>query len=263
MSDVFGLDNRKEYDHQETRSLLADVREFFQSRLKIIVSEWITPKTSVDKNENSSIAAIFYIEKAAEPIYNECNGYDDLNGILSLFEERLNDLLDSLDDLLDNNRDMDDETKKSLDSYANAIEKCMNVYGTQKRKRAAKFKELPTVEELREELQRLFSEIIDKYIIVLFDALYERIHNGAGPVYELVVSEINTFLSVNGVYTLNVSAGDRLDPEYMEPTQDSAENFTEDFNKFETIDEIRRYPYVFADDVKIVDGLARIWRRRD
>lgn len=263
MSELFELDSSKKYDHQETRSLLADVRNFYQSKLKIIIPEWITPKASADQNENSSIAEIFYIEKAAEPIYAECNGYDDLNGILRLFEERLNELLDGLDHLLDNNSDMDDETRNSLESYADAIEKCGNVYGTQKRKRAAKFKELSTVNELREELQQLFSEMIARYIVVLFDALYERIHNGAGPVYALVVKEINTFLAANGVYTRMVSAGEKLDPEYMEPTPDSSENITEDFSKFDVIDEIRRYPYVFADDVKIADGLARIFRRKD
>ena len=54
-----------------------------------------------------------------------------------------------------------------------------------------------------------------------------------------------------------------IEPEFMEPTMDSAENYTEDFNKFDTIDEIRRYPYLFTDGAKIIDGQAKIWRRKD
>ena len=58
-------------------------------------------------------------------------------------------------------------------SYASAIEKCLNVYNTQKRRRSAKFKELTTVDDIRDELRLLFGEIIANYIIaVLFDALY-------------------------------------------------------------------------------------------
>ena len=118
--------------------------------------------------------------------------------------------------------------------------------------------------DLREELQRLFSEIIANYIIVvLFDALYERINNGAGPIYEMVVREINSFLAQNGIYTRKIFVGEKIEPEFMEPTMDSAENYTEDFNKFDTIDEIRRYPYLFTDGAKIIDGQAKIWRRKD
>lgn len=264
VADTIMFDKDKEYDHQETKRLLEEVRCFFQSDLKVIVPEWITDKESVAGEVNDGSVKIFYINKTEEPVYAVCNGYADVKGILGLFEDRLNGLLDSMDELIDNNADLDDESKKSLDSYASAIEKCLNVYNTQKKRRMAKLKEISTVSELREELQQLFSEIIANYIIaVLFDALYERINNGAGPIYEVVVREINSFLSSNGVYTKKVSVGEKIDPEFMEPTPDSSENYTDDFNKFDTIDEIRRYPYLFADGSKIIDGQARIWRRKD
>ena len=262
MTNEMMFDTNKEYDHQETKNLLAGVRDFFQSKLKVIVPEWISLGRVVYKDTAVGAIAAFCIEKTADPIYAACNRFDDIRDILGLFEERLNDLLDSMDNLLDNNVDLDEESKKSLESYAGAIEKCLNVYNTQKKRRAAKFKELSTVDEIRDELQQLFSEIIANYIItVLFDALYERIHNNAGLIYELVVKEVNKFLAVNGVYTKIVSVGHKIEPEYMEATTDSAENFTDDFNKFDTIDEVRRYPYMFADGVKIIDGQARIWRR--
>jgi len=128
----------------------------------------------------------------------------------------------------------------------------------------SRFKELSTVEELREELRQLFSEIISNYVItVLFDGLYERVKNNSGQIYEMVVNEVNEFLTVNGVYTRLVSVGEPIDPEYVEPTMDSVENYTTDFQKFDTIDEIYRYPYLFSDGIKITDGRARIWRRRD
>ncbi len=264
MTNEIMFDTSKEYDHQETKNLLAGVRDFFQSKLRVIVPEWISAKKNENKEAADGAITSFYIDKTVEPIYANCNGYDDVRDILSCFEDRLNDLLDSMDDLLDKNTELDDESKRSLESYAGAIEKCLNVYNTQKKRRATKFKELSTVDEIRDELQQLFGEIIANYIIaVLFDALYERINNNSGPIYEMVVKEVNNFLVVNGVYTKSISVGDRIEPEYMEPTTDSAENFTDDFNKFDTIDEIRRYPYLFADGVKIIDGQARIWRRKD
>lgn len=263
MEELAVLRADKEYDHQKSKKLLKDVREFFQSKLRMIVPEWITKKETVAKDATVGVVEAFYIEKAADPIYKNCNGYDDLAGILDLFDERLNTLLDNMDDLLDKNNDLDDETKKSLDDYAKAIYKCVNVYTTQRKRQMAKFKELSTVGEIQDELRQLFSNIINKYIVVLFDGLYERESNNAGPVYGMVISEINHFLAENGVQTKVVKSGEMLDPEYMEPTQDSAENFTDDFQKFERIDEIRRYPYVFTDGTKICDGCARIWRRKD
>ena len=167
-----------------------------------------------------------------------------------------------MDALLDNNEELDKDIKASLKSYANAIDKCMSVYSVQKRRQ--KFMEMSTVDELREGVRQFLCDIISKYIIVvLIDALYERINNGAGQVYILAAKEINSFLAKIGVYTKNVMKGEKIDPEYMEPTTDSAENFTEDFNKFDTIEEIRRYPYYFSDGFKIIDGQSRIWRRKD
>lgn len=264
MENMVKLDENKQYDHQKTKRLLEEVRDFFQRKLKIIVFECVSPKDTASENNVNDAAAIFCIEKDKEPIYAACNGCGDLDRILGSFETELNDLLNNMDDLLDNNKDLDDEIKDSLESYANAIDKCINIYGRQKKKQAAKLIEMSTIDELREGICQLFSEIISKYIImVLIDALYERINNGAGQVYELAAKEINAYLAKLGVYTKNVTKGEKIDPEYMEPTADSAENFTEDFNKFDTIDEIRRFPYYFSDDSKIIDGQARIWRRKD
>lgn len=263
MEDLAVLRADKEYDHHESKNLLKEVRDFFQSKLRIIVPEWITKKEDVAEDVSVGIVETFFIEKATDPIYKKCNGYDDLAGILDLFDERLNTLLDNMDDILDKNNDLDDDTKKSLDDYATAIDKCVNVYTTQRKRQMAKFKELSTVGEIQDELRQLFSNIISKYIVVLFDGLYERASNNAGPVYGMVISEINHFLAENGVQTKAVKPGEILDPEYMEPTPDSAENFTDDFQKFDRIDEIRRYPYMFTDGAKICDGCAKIWRRKD
>lgn len=264
MEDLMVLKNDKEYDHQETKSLLAKVRELFQTKLRIIVPEYVTEKEEQTDQVNNGFIGAFYIEEGADAIFSACSQFDDLEGILDLFESRLNELLDSMDDLLDKNTNLDNESRKSLDSYASAIEKCVSVYGIQRRKRMAKFKRLNSVPEIQDELRQLFTEIVANYIIaVLFDALYERIKNNSGMVYEMVVREVNGFLSQNGIYTKYVNVGDAIDPEYMEPTSDSSENFTDDYQKFEKIDEIRRYPYMFKGGYKVADGYARIWRRKD
>lgn len=264
MEDLMVLKNDKKYDHQETKSLLAKVRDFFQTKLRIIVPECVTEKEEQTDQVNNSFIEAFAIAEGADAIFSACNGFDDLEGILDLFEGRLNDLLDGMDDLLNKNTDLDDESKKSLDSYASAIDKCITVYGIQRRKRMARFKELNSVAELQDELRQLFTEIVSNYIIaVLFDALYERIKNNSGTVYEMVVREVNEFLAQNGIFTKHVNVGDAIDPEYMEPTSDSSENYTDDYQKFEKIDEIRRYPYMFKGGYKVADGYARIWRRKD
>lgn len=254
----------KEYDHQESKRLLDEVREFFQNKLKIIVPEFISQeKTEKNIAEFGEAIRLFYIEKVEEPIYTKCKGFDDISKTLNLFEEGLNDLIKSIDSLIDNNIDkLDSDSEKSLESYTKVIEKCIIVYDRQRNIREEKFKQLSNANEIQEGIKQLFSEIIANYIItVLLDALYERINNNSGIVFELTLKEINKFLSSNGVYTKDVLVGDKIESEYMEPTIDSAENFTKDFNKFDTIDEIRRYPYMFTDESKIIDGQVRIWRQ--
>ena len=264
MEDLMVLKNDKEYDHQETKRLLIKVRDFFQTKLRIIVQERVTEKEEQANQVNNGFIEMFFIEEGADAIFSVCSQFGDLEGILDLFESRLNGLLDSIDDLSDKNTNLDDESKNSLYSYASAIEKCVSVYKNQRRKRMAKFKELNSVSEIQDELRQLFTEIVANYIIaVLFDALYERIKNNSGTVYEMVVKEVNGFLSQNGIYTKYVNVGDTIDPEYMEPTSDSSENYTDDYQKFDKIDEIRRYPYMFKGGYKVADGYARIWRRKD
>lgn len=259
------LEENINYQTEEAKALLGEVRDFFQSKLKLIVPEWVSEKKVVcSKVEQDDCMKLFRISKNKDTLYSECNGMEDVDKVLSKFDASLNDLLDSFDRLLDNNSNLDEESKASLESYASAVDKCSNVYINQKNRRSKKFKEIDTVSELREELQQFFGEIISKYILtVLVDALYVRVKNTSNIIYPLVIKEINHFLSENGVYTENLRIGDEVNPECVEPTDDSAYNVTDDFTKYDTIAEVRRYPYYFSDGTKIFDGSAKIWRRRD
>ena len=262
--DIFNMEAKVSYNHQKSKELLNGVRNMFQKELKIVVDEWVSEVDRNDGETTSGAIDIFYIEKSKEPIYMECKMFDDVEKVLDLFDARLNELLDDLDALYDNNSDLDEECKENLDNYTRVIDKCIKVYGKQCRARKVNFANLSEVSELQEELQQLFTEIISNYIIkVLFDALYERINNNGGQIYQLVVREINEFLSENGVYTKQVLVGDKIDSDYLEATADSIDNVTDDYQKFDTIEEIRRYPYVFEEDAKIIDGCVRIWRRND
>ena len=258
------LAESKGYEHDETKRLLEELRELFQSRLRVVVSEHSSMRAKEAEQEARDPVETFQIERSGEPIYALCGSVDDLEKILDAFNEKLNELYDHFEELLDKNSGLDDESRESLECYASAVDKCANVYGTQRRKRLTRFKELPTVAEIRDELQLLFSEIISNYIVVvLCDPLYERVKNGSGPVYEMAVREINGFLAEVGVYTKAVAPGEMIDPEFMEPTPDSAENYTDDFRRFDVVERIYRYPYLFSDGAKVIDGRVRIWRRRD
>lgn len=264
--DEFMFDEKKTYNHQESKNLLSKVRVFFQTKLRVIVPEWISPKEKEESSTESynGFIEVFCINECSEPIYSCCNGFDDIKEILDSFSVKIGNLIDYMDQIIDNNKDLDDITRDALDSYAKALDKSLTVYENQINKRMTKFKELQTVRDLREELYHLFSEIISKYIIsVLFDGLYERLKNNSGPVYELVVKEIDAFLASIGVCTRNISIGESIDSEYMEATPDSLENYTDDYKMFDKVSEIRRYPYVFKDGQKIADGVVKIWRRND
>lgn len=262
MENEFILSEEKTYIHQETKELLEEVRGFFQGKLKMIGIEWISDKKNNEDEENG--IHLFVIEKANRPLYESCNGFEDVDKLLDQFKDSLENLLDSFDALIDNNKEISNDSRDSLESYADAAMKGITRLGIERKRRNAIFKAASTVEELREHLKDLIADIIVNYIIlVLIDALYERIKNNAGEVYTLAVNEINKFLVENGVYTKEIVRGETIDPEFIEPTSDSCDNVTDDFQKFDTIDEIRRYPYLFTDGTKIFDGSARIWRRKD
>ncbi|WP_455542899.1 hypothetical protein [Intestinibacter sp.] len=260
------LDENKKYNQDETIELLESVREFFQDELKLVVHEWMSDQNfdNINNlNDGKSAIDIFYIEKLNEPLYAKCNGYNDVEIILKSFEEDLQILINNLDELLDNNKNLDKNTIENIESYADVVDKCISVYINQKNRRKKKFKERTTIEELREELRNFFAEIIRKFLIeVLMYPLYERIKKNSGVIYELVVKNINTFLQKNGIYTKNILAGEKINLDITEPTIDSSDNITDNFNMVNIIEEVRKYPYFFADGTKVVDGSAKIWRGR-
>lgn len=257
------LEEDRKYDHSVTQALLGDVREFFQG-LRLAVPERGSVRAAAEKGAAQDPVELFRIEKGCEPIYASCSGGSDMEENLILFQDRLEELLDHLIDLLNRNKDLDEESQKNLNNYARAVHKAVKVYENQRRRKTAGLQVLETVAEIREALRQLFSEIVGSYIIVvLCDGLYERVKNDAGPIYKMVIREVNGFLAGLGVYTETVTPGERPNPELVEPTPDSAENFTDDYQKFEAVDKVCRYPYLFADGTKIIDGRARIWRRRD
>ena len=264
MDREYMLDDKKEYTHEESKTLLEEVRSFFQGKLKMVGIEWVSEKNCNDEKHSSTEATIFVIRNAKEAPFEKCNGLDDVSQILNDFEESLITLVDNIDSLIDNNKDLDAETKSSLESYASAVDKAATIYGTQRKRRMPKIREMSSVGEIRDEIKHLISEIIANYVVtVLVDALYSRIKNGAGEAYELAIAEVNQFLATNGVVTKEIKVGEVLNPEYVEPTPDSSDNVTDEYVKFDTIEEIRRYPYFFSDGTKILDGAAKIWRRKD
>ncbi len=65
MEELAVLRADKEYDHQESKNLLKDVREFFQSKLRIIVPEWIKKKETVAKDAPVGVVEAFYIREGS------------------------------------------------------------------------------------------------------------------------------------------------------------------------------------------------------
>ena len=48
------LDDNKEYIHEESRTLLEEVRGFFQGKLKMVGIEWVSEKKESDSEYLSS-----------------------------------------------------------------------------------------------------------------------------------------------------------------------------------------------------------------
>ena len=61
MTSEIMFDTSKEYDHQETKNLLVGVRDFFQSKLRIIVPEWISTKKNETREAVPGAITSFYV----------------------------------------------------------------------------------------------------------------------------------------------------------------------------------------------------------
>ena len=264
ISDFKIENNNKAYseDRPDISDNLKELKNSFEKKFK----KYMIPEENkkITNHIQKNFIKEFIILKKEEntPIYKICTKKSDLKGTFELFYDRLNDFIDDLKGLINNTTD--DNLINNLNSYIKVIEKSKIIYKNQIIVRRNIFKEAETINELQEEIQGLFSLIMEKYIIfVLIDALYERLKNGNSNIYKEVLKKLNKFLQDNGVYTLNIKAGDLMDPECMEATFDSAKNITEDESKYDTISEIRRYPYYFEDEVKIIDGKVKVWRSMD
>ncbi len=256
------MEETKKYNHERTVELLNGARELVTGKLKIIVQEWKTeePVSGNLAGENKSSIGLFYIEKAEQPLYEKITGINDVNKAFESFADMIDDVLEQLDAIEDNNAGLDDNTKNTIQTYAKVFDKAYSVFENRKKKEMTSLKELSTVTELKEATAQMFRSILGDYIIKpVVTPLYETIDKNE--VYPLILRELNEFLKKNGVYTERIEVGEPIDPEKVEPSEDSIGNIADDYTKVDTIAEVKRYPYFFADGTKVMDGYAKIYVR--
>lgn len=256
------MEDTRKYSHERTVELLNGARELVTGKLKIIVPEWKTETKEQTTSAESNNAAInlFFIEKAEQPLYEKVSGINDVSKVFDTFIDMIEDVLDELDAIEDNNAGLDENTINTIQTYGKVFDKAEQVFENRRKKEMASLKELSTVSELKEALAQLFRSVLGDYIIKpVVTPLYETLDKNE--VYPLILRELNEFLSKNGVYTEKIDVGEPIDPEKVEPSEDSVGNVAEDYSKVDTIAEVKRYPYFFADGTKVMDGYAKIYVR--
>jgi len=255
------------YQHDTSIQLLDSVRSLFRDKLGIVMPEYQLDSPEGNKHAHGakggidSAMAPFFLPKGTQrPIYADCNTSEQVKQIQELYENRLRELCQQIDRLRERNGNLDSSILESLENYANTVDRCLRVYQTWIGRDSKKLS-VTEPSGFQAIVQGTITRNIGDYIIKsLLNTIREQIKNKSHEIYALVLKRVNTFLSENGVYTREIHSGEfwtdaakDIQPEVVCETSDS--------RKSDTIKEVRRYPYYFTDETKLMDGLVTIWKK--
>lgn len=214
---------------------------------------------SLEKNRKTFSNDIFMLKNNRNAIFEKINNERDTNTVINEIEEcfenfklEYDENFDLLDDILD------DKNRQSLMIIQNIIKQ----HGLKTSRELAKFKSSIendwTITKIREELAfkllKILRELIDKLLHSIINGIKEY------DSYYSIVEILNNLLSQLGVYTVDVKQGDKISNfDLLEP-QITDNNKTNDVSLENKIKEVFNLPYLFNDELVILEAKVVIWK---
>lgn len=266
------------YNVADAENLLEQIKSFFMS--KGIIAKKFSFKSSETKqsaDDDFKVIKQFFIHPDATAFYLKLNSPDDIDELNMSLEMQIKNLQDKLNNFLRNNSELDGDLREKIETFASS--------NLMKAKKAIKFgltkslkqdsKECNSISELHEASGRRYGEffqkeILERIVYPIYDGLRQ---NPADDVYRWVLQEINVFLSELGIYTVNISVGDKYDENspYVPAEESRSEKYiTTSLEQKDSIKKILRYAYAFnegkvTDNRQIDEGevIVMVYRAED
>ncbi len=235
----------KKVDFQNPKKLNRKFSVFFKERQ--------SPK---DENTNSLIKKFMVISPEV-PFYKRLNGPDQIESLLNRFKKLALGLKTSIDNIAKNSENS--KIAEAINTISIIIQEFVETVNY--RSNEFDIKTANTVDEIRYQfylfLKPLFKEnLIERVISAIFIGMMK---SGDADIYELLLRNINKFLSDLGIHTVGIEAGQEINFEICEVIA-SDENTTDDRKLLDTIKEVRQLPYIFDDNHVLVNGKVVVWR---
>ena len=196
--------------------------------------------------------------------YLNINKIEDIKKWESEIQKALNELIVNSNDYLAKNPSFFEANMlKKFQYFIRNMIKCRQRFKNFTKKISGDLKECNSIEEVRQQVVKAVASILkDGFFNPIVEPLYMGMSDNPQNVYRWLIKEINRFLSVLGIETIVLHAGDVMDFDQYEPTEDSAKNITHDEMLKNRVRKIIYYAYAFKEHDKIypiMPGKASVW----
>lgn len=209
----------------------------------------------------------FQLVTEKRAFYKSINQKSDLTNWVDEIIEKINDLKDDFDNFLQQNEaSLDDLMTKKIQHFISLILKFRKPLRIQTKDLGKIIEECNDIDEMQYKIAAKYASFFrEKFFEPIVEPIYEGMKENPQDTYRWMIKTINNFIAFLGIQTVVLNAGDAMDFDKYEPTEDSAKNITHDVALKDRVKEIVCYAYVFKEgkeDFPIMPGKALVWAYR-
>lgn len=246
------------FNWEESKRLLGEISEYFKAK---IFNEDSVPQDKQKTVFSENKIDLFIIHPSNPPFFDGVKDKREIEERLSLLEDEIYQLCDSIADIIDQISEAgaheDDQLYDTLEMILSLIQRFQKSFKARSKKLRLNLLDIGVEpEELYDFLQKILD---DKLIKRVMPVIYDGMKDEHEAIYESFLVRINEFLSVLGVHTLQIQAGQEMNYEFCTPI-DSNNNITNDKKLKEIIKDVRQLPYIFDEEHIVSEGEVVVWR---
>lgn len=257
------MEEIKKFSMDSLNESINDAINFYREYNRVVELWSVNSSANSSENdENNRIIDAFRIRDVKERIIENISTPDDIDKKITNIKDRANDLVNKIGDIADDNAsELPENITEALDIIYNQVERFLKSYKARSEKLIAS---LGNDDITLTAHCDSFVELIRKTVGILIEetisAIYRGMQMSPNPIYEIVLSEINTFFQGIGIYTYDLHLNEKINFDYCVYSDDGTDKDTEDSKLDDVIIEIKQLPYLLSDTIVISLGKVSTWR---
>lgn len=209
----------------------------------------------------------FQVDTEKTAFYLSINKKSDLEDWMTQIINKLNVLKDEFDNFLQQNEaSLDDVMIKKIQHFISLILKVRKPLRIKNMNLSKEIEECNDIDDMQYKIAAQYASFLrERFFEPVVEPIYEGMKEKPQDTYRWMIKTINNFIASLGIKTVVLQAGDKIDIEKYEPTEESANNITHDEALKEIVKEVVCYAYVFKgeeEDFPIMPGKALVWAYR-